>query len=265
MSGLDNPESIIFHEESNSYFISNVNGLPLEKDNNGYITKVNSDGLVIVLRFIQAKEEAGELHAPKGMAIVNNVLYVADVDVVRGYNVDTGAIEKVIDLSAFEPQFLNDITADHEGNLYVSDMDGNQIFKILLRDAPIAYIFKSNELLGKPNGLYFDVFSKTLMVATWESGSVLAIDKEGNITTLKSGLQNLDGIFLDKHGNLFVSSHTEGEIYKISRRGKGRLSLFQTGLKTPADIAYDNVHDEVLVPFMSDNRVTSYSLKSFKR
>ena len=39
-TGLAAPESAYYHEPSNSIFVSNINGQVLEKDGNGYITRI---------------------------------------------------------------------------------------------------------------------------------------------------------------------------------------------------------------------------------
>jgi len=265
VNGLNEPESVIRDSKTGNYYISNLNGAPLEKDNNGYISKVDAQGLVVVLKFIQPVEGQSELHAPKGMAIWEDTLYVSDVDVVRAYDLETGEALRVIPLEPYVPEFLNDVTVDSEGNLYVSDMEANQIFKIDTQHKDQVKIFRSGDALGGPNGLFYNHHNRRLLVAAWDSGEILEVDQKGQIEVLKDGLSNLDGIFIDGQGNVFVSSYTEGEIYKISESGRGRLSLFQTGLQTPADIAYDESTRHVLVPLMMDNRVSSFDISGLEK
>jgi len=219
----------------------------------------------VVLKFIQSKEGVHELHAPKGMAIVDRRLYVSDVDTVRAYDLSTGEPVEVISLAHYEPRFLNDVTADSRGHLYVSDMDGDVIYKIDTRNDHKVSVFRSGDALGKPNGLYFNHHNRHLLVATWGSGEILEIDEKGRIQVLKKGFKNLDGIFMDRNGNLFVSSFTQGEIYKISEGGRGTVRLFRSGLQSPADIAYDSIHQDVLAPFMNENRVSSFDISGLEK
>ena len=95
------------------------------------------------------------------------------------------------------------------------------------------------------------------MVVTWETGSVLEIARAGNIHVLKKDLSTLDGIDYDKRGNIYVSNFQEGEIYQIAFFGRGAISVFLNGLTTPADIAYDRVKDEILIPSTQGNAVAT--------
>ena len=61
-TGLASPESAYYHEASNSIFVSNINGQPLEKNANGYITRIAPSGRVL------AEKWATGLNAPKGFA-----------------------------------------------------------------------------------------------------------------------------------------------------------------------------------------------------
>ena len=80
ISGLESPQSFLADPATNSYFISNVNGDPGVRDNNGFITKLNGNAEVIGFKFIHGGQNDTTLHAPKGMALIDNILYVADVD-----------------------------------------------------------------------------------------------------------------------------------------------------------------------------------------
>jgi DNA-binding beta-propeller fold protein YncE len=95
------------------------------------------------------------------------------------------------------------------------------------------------------------------MVATWGTGQVLEIDRMGNVHVVKRGFEKLDGIDFDKEGNLYVSSFEKGEIYKISRMGRGAVTKTIPGLMTPADISYDKNKDDILVPSMKGNTVST--------
>ena len=61
---LKNPESVAYAPKQNVLFVSNVNGKPDQKDQNGFISKVSpSNGSIIELNWITG------LNAPKGIAI----------------------------------------------------------------------------------------------------------------------------------------------------------------------------------------------------
>lgn len=64
---LKNPESVVYAPKQNLLFVSNINGKPDQKDQNGFISTVSpSNGSIVELNWITG------LNAPKGMAINNN-------------------------------------------------------------------------------------------------------------------------------------------------------------------------------------------------
>ena len=90
ITGLETPNSFIGDPSGKEYFISNINGEPEARDNNGFITKLNTEGKSISLKFIQGGVADIALHAPKGMALVGSILYVADLDQLKGFDKTTG-------------------------------------------------------------------------------------------------------------------------------------------------------------------------------
>src|SRR6185295_7047998 len=110
VTGLSHPESARYDPDLDLWFVANINGDPLAKDNNGFITRLKSDGSIGVLKFAEGGRNGVRLNGPKGMAIVGDTLWVADIDAVRGFNRRTGAEVASVSLSG-QAKFLNDIAA----------------------------------------------------------------------------------------------------------------------------------------------------------
>ncbi len=89
-SVLRQPSAVSFDTAHNAVWVSNLNGPPLLKDNNGFITEFGSDGGVLSPRWATASDK-GTLHAPKGLAVIGERLYVADIDTVRVFDRKTHA------------------------------------------------------------------------------------------------------------------------------------------------------------------------------
>ena len=261
LSNFDSPESMQVDPETGAYYISNVNGEPLVKDGNGYISKVTANGNTVIRKFIGGKPDNPALNAPKGLVISGKNIFVADIDVIKVFEKETGKLTATIDLTPWNVKFLNDLAMDLSGSLYVSDMFTNRIFKIDPRKNQEVKVFKESPQLGSPNGLILNPRSHNLMVVTWDSGQVLEIDPSGRIHVLKRGLKGLDGIDYDTAGNLYVSSFEKGEVYRIPFYGRGALTVFMSGLKTPADISCDRKKGELLVPSFKGNTINTYPLK----
>src|SRR5690242_426460 len=86
LTGFQTPESVLYDADQDVYFVSNINGDPTAADDNGFISRVNPDTQKIELKWIDAAKPDILLNAPKGMAILSGVLYVADLTVVRKFD-----------------------------------------------------------------------------------------------------------------------------------------------------------------------------------
>ena len=262
VQGLKTPESFIADPSTGNYFISNINGGgPGGKDDDGFITKLDKDGKVINLIFVDGKNKDIILNAPKGLDIIGNILYVSDIDFVRGFDKETGKLLHDLDFKAFNPSSLNDLTHDSQGNLYVSDWIGNFIFKIETRNNHKVSVVAKGNTLGGPNGLNIHPKTNKLINVTWETGKVQEIDSSGSIKILVEDkrFKTLDGIDFDNNGNMFVSSFTGGEVYKITPDLK--VDVFLKGLTSPADINIDKKNNLLLIPSFEGNSAKTAVIK----
>ncbi|WP_236587898.1 NHL repeat-containing protein [Marivirga aurantiaca] len=114
-------ESVLFDENNNRLFVSNINGQPLEKNGQGFISILNMDGSIKNLKWITG------LNAPKGMGILDGHLYVTDIDRIVAIDLETAKMVK--EYTPKEAEFLNDITVS-ENAVYISDMGLGMIHKI---------------------------------------------------------------------------------------------------------------------------------------
>ena len=262
VQGLKTPESFIADPSTGNYFISNINGGgPGGKDDDGFITKLDKDGKAINLAFVDGKNKDITLNAPKGLDIIGNVIYVSDIDFVRGFDKETGKLLYDLDFKAFNPSSLNDLTHDSQGNLYVSDWIGNFIFKIETRNNHKVSVVAKGNTLGGPNGLNIHPKTNKLINVTWETGKVQEIDSSGSIKILVEDkrFKTLDGIDFDNNGNMFVSSFTGGEVYKITPDLK--VDVFLKGLTSPADINIDKKNNLLLIPSFEGNSAKTAVIK----
>ncbi|MFN2317953.1 MAG: hypothetical protein ABR551_00505 [Gemmatimonadales bacterium] len=90
-SGFANIGSIFHDGVSDLYFVSNINGGALEEDGNGFVSVVSGDGVVEVPRHVDGAAAGIALHAPKGIAVVDSILYVTDIHTIWRFERNTGA------------------------------------------------------------------------------------------------------------------------------------------------------------------------------
>ena len=135
VQGLSQPEAARYDESQNVYFISNFNGGGNDLDSNGFITKVDAEGNVVEMQFMNGTDEF-PFHAPRGMYIEKESLWVADVTGVHVFDTKTGTHQKFIDFSSFQPGFLNDVSGDGSGSIYVTDTGKPIVYKYFLSHLP---------------------------------------------------------------------------------------------------------------------------------
>ncbi|HEB52872.1 MAG TPA: hypothetical protein ENI87_06430, partial [bacterium] len=87
---LATPESVLYDPASDVWLVSNIAGEPLAKDGNGFIARVSPDD-GSARAWIEGGRNGVTLHAPKGMALLGDDLWVADIDVVRRFDRRSGA------------------------------------------------------------------------------------------------------------------------------------------------------------------------------
>lgn len=263
-TGLATPESVLYDADNDRYIVSNINGKPTEKDNNGFISVLSPDGQVTTLKWIEGGKNKVKLDAPKGLALVKGVLYAADITVVRAFDAKTGA--QKADIPVPGSTFLNDLTSSPDGKIYVSDSGlkaGANGFDPTGTDAvyvidkgKVKPIAKSTEL-GAPNGLLWT--DKGIVVVTFGSGEVYRLDDKGKKQDVsKPPAGALDGV-VGLGDSLLVSSWQASAVY----RGKlgGTFDVVLSDQKSPADIGYDTKRGRVLIPHFLEDTVEAYDLK----
>jgi sugar lactone lactonase YvrE len=269
---LKNPESVAYAPEQNVLFVSNVNGKPTQKDQNGFISKVSSsNGSIIELNWVTG------LNAPKGIAISNNksTLYVSDITDLVEINIDNGKIMKRF--NAPGSSFLNDVVSDNRGNIYVSDTITNTIYKLDTNakdgnNTSSLQAWLQSPQLNSPNGLHVDNNKNRLIVASLgdmskPGGGIEVIDlKNKTITTLgKEGTTSpfggLDGIESDTtETHYYVTDNPAGKVYIVNADGTGYGTLIDLHTKGAADLGFIPSQSTIIIPLMQDNKLVTYKL-----
>jgi DNA-binding beta-propeller fold protein YncE len=255
VTGLRHPAGILVDPPTETYFISNQNGGATERDNNGFITKLNRDGKVVALKFIEGGQHGVTLHAPKGMVLVDRILYVADIDHVRGFDVRSGRPVAEIDFSGFHIDFLAAVATDGAGWLFVADAGTDTIYKINVRHDPRPAVLVQDKTLSGPNGLAVHPSTGALIAVSWNTGRIIEISRTGAVNVLfsnsffNSHFGNLSGVDFDAYGNMYVSDFSQGKILRIDPRL--RIQTIAEFLTTPATVAIDRKNHLILVSYLS--------------
>lgn len=83
-------ESCTYDPERNLIVVMNAGNPQMVEANDGYVSLLNPDGSVHTAKWIGATRDGLTLNHPLGSAIRNGVLYTADIDVVRTFDLATG-------------------------------------------------------------------------------------------------------------------------------------------------------------------------------
>ena len=256
LDGFSNPESVIYDPKLNHLYVSNVNGSPVEKDKNGFISIVSLDGKIIQEKWIIG------LNAPKGLALHGRTLYTADIDELVAIDINSGRI--VSKFKVNDAKFLNDVTASKNGDVYISDMLLNRIH-VLTEDN--FYIWIESSELEAPNGLL--ALENEIILGSWGKMTegftteipghlkrILINDKTIQSIGDGSSVGNLDGVEKDNNEGFYVTDWIKGKLLHIN--GSGEVSEL---LDLPQGSADHEVIIEkklILIPLMMDNKLLSY-------
>lgn len=266
VTGFATPEGVVYDDANDRYLVSNINGKPIDRDNNGFIAVVSPDGKLATERWIAGGTGGVTLHAPKGMAIDKGVLYVADLDVVRTFDLKTGAPKGDIELKG--ASFANDVAADATTHkIYVSDsgmkagkdgFDGTGTDGVWVIEGKSAKVFFASKDLGRPNGLW--VQGKDVYVNFFGSADVAKLDaKKGKLEATVAPAGGGDGLYVAADGTVWSSSWAGSAVFK----GKlgGAFTAAVQNVAAPADFAVDTKRNRLVVPRFNDNAVEIYEMK----
>ncbi len=244
---LRTPESVLFNRDLNILYVANVNQNPWEKDGNGFISKMDLEGNITELDWIEG------LSGPKGMGVYGNTLYIADVDELVIADIESGEITERIPFEG-EPN-VNDITVGDDGSVYISGSASNKIYKYAA--GQLEEIFEGTD--ERFNGLYWE--KERMLLITSGSSQFIEIDwdtKEPRVISENMG--HGDGIAPVGDGGYLTSSWI-GALFYVSPDGEA-TKLLDTEAQSinAADIDYSIEDNLLFLPTFYDNRVKAYRL-----
>jgi sugar lactone lactonase YvrE len=256
--GLAQPESVVEDPATGVIYVSNINGAVMQKDGNGFISRLTADGKMLERQWVKG------LNSPTGLALHDRTLYAADVDQLIEINAASGELLKRYDAKG--AVFLNDVVVDDEGTVYVSDTPMNTIWR--LKDGSFEP-WLANDALNGPNGLL--VQGNTLIVASLgkipsqgqkkELGTLLAVSLDDQkVSKIGKGelIGNLDGLQAIQPGVYLVTDWAQGALYRVDAKGKvDELIDLNQG---SADLSYLPGKKMLLIPMMLDNSLVAYRL-----
>ena len=267
-SGFAVPEAVRYDPELDVYFVSNIDGNPSQKDNRARISVVKAgDTTAAATTLVEGGRGGATLHAPKGLAIVGDTLWVADIDVIRAFDKRTGKTLRTLSPRP-APTFLNDVVAA-DGAVYVTDtgirfdakggMTGgfpNRIYRV--RGDSVAVVLET-PTLENANGIAWDAKGNRFLLAGFGGKQISAWTPGATtLTRIADGPGGYDGLEVLPDGRVLVTSWTDSTVHVIS--ANGTLSPAIRNLSAPADIGIDTKRNVVAVPRFNDGRVEYFRI-----
>lgn len=258
VTGLKTPESVVQMRDGR-IFVSEIN--EFGKDGDGQISVIDHQGKVSV--YVRGLDD------PKGLVVIGDNLFVADKNKIIKVTPDgKSSVYVSADQFTYPPLFLNDLEADLQGNLYVSDSGdilgkggGGAIYKIT-PDGKVKLIIseKQDARIKAPNGLLADDTGNFLLTVDFMTGVLYSLNTQTQqLTDVAEGFGGGDGVVHHSNGNMYVSDWKNGKVFVVDT--KGEVRLVKEAYKAAADIAITKDEAYLLVPDMKAGELDFISLK----
>lgn len=245
---ISTPESVVFDTKSKALYVACINGAPTATNEKSFISKLDLNGKITQLKVTE------NLHAVKGLDVLDGKIYVAEIFKLVEIDAKTGQVLHKYEVP--NATFLNGVSVDKKNKIvYFTDMRSDRLWK--LEKGQLVKVAEGAPL-KTPNGVFFE--NEKLIIGNGD-GKILALDlKTQQYATIAEGMGGLDGILSDGQKGYFATEW-RGKIWHINPEGKTQLLLDTVDAKmNTADIEYIPSQKILLVPTFWKNKVIAYKV-----
>ena len=247
-----------------------------------YVTVMKSadkegDAVIKMLDEGKVSVFAKGLNEPKGIAFTGDYLVTADQ--TRVMKIDSkGNVSILAEKKSFkrEVSFLNDVAVSHDRkSVFVTDMgaiskmfdpdkerslwplESKQskelpaigcVYQITLDGKITDAVSSGQKDVPGPNGVGRSG-KEGLLLGDFFTGNIVRKTAKGKLRVIAKGLRGADAVEPDGKGGIYVSSWTQGKVWKLTENGK-KKELILDGLKSAADLFVDRKAKKLIVPDM---------------
>lgn len=260
------PESTAFDPATGDLYISNLGAYKHMPDIKGFIARLAwNQGTNSVSRQVDIVFSSGsdyDLRAPKALVIDKGLLYVADVDTLRVF--DLASKEQLQAIYIEGAKDLNGMALSPDGLLLITDMLGKSLIEVTLYD-------KGGQRLAEPaikktfiayslNGVTYSQHHDAFILVSWEGEGIFRFS-DGNLTKLDVDrtFGALDGVAVDSDGRIYISHWNGGNGQLIQIEGSATKTIANC-LGGPADLGFGFFDHQLIIPEFTKNRVSYLNL-----
>lgn len=250
LDGFEVPECALPDPARGVTYVSNIESEPdkyWEDDGAGFLSTITRDLQPGTRRWLDTGT-TGIIHSPKGMCLLEGILYFTDNS--RVMRLAAGGVEVLAE--GFEK--ANDLATDG-ANIWVSDTAAGKIFA-LSPDGEKREIPAPDGV----NGITFD--GERMFGVSWDLHEIYELDPGGEKEPTAFGLAghfvNLDGIEVLGDGSFLISDFKGNAVYVVGADRKSIHKLID--ITSPADIGIDRERGLLYVPRFMENKVSIYRL-----
>lgn len=252
-------ESMAYDEARDLYVAVNAGIAQNTIPNDGYVSLVNPDGTTHTLKWIGVDRNGLTLNHPLGSDIVNGLLYVADINVVRWFDMESG--EPRGSVTVEDAQRFNDVEVAEDGTIWATQTGTEEsgTWRVYRIDPEgDASVVVEGAPLARPNGIAFDPDGNVVVVNV-NDNAVLTFSPAGELVRTEHAVDGgNDGLVILDDGTKYVSSVRIGTVSRI-RPGE-EAEVVASGIPSAASMAYDSKRNRLLIPMNNWNAVTIVDL-----
>lgn len=259
---LRQPSAVVVDTVADVYIVANINGTPADRDENGYLSLASPDGEITQPRWVDLSGTNRTMHAPSGMAIRGDSIFVADMDCVRIFGREDG---EDLGFSCLEDvSWLTDVDVGPEGSIFVTDAgyeleDGelvatgtDAVYRLVLTEGQQGATLARGDELGRPAGIA--VGRRGIFVTTLESGEVYRLTPQGDRTDIfPVSDRRFGGIAFLPDGGFAFSSWSDSAIFLVT--GEGQVVRLLEDVPQPGGLAFDPRRNRLVIPLLESNRL----------
>jgi hypothetical protein len=269
--GFSWPSAVLYDRARDVYWVSNLN-LDGPKGA-GFISRLQPDGSLSTLNFIDGRRPGVRLTSPHGLAVSGDTLFVADLSAIRRFDAASG--EPRDSISVADARYLSDVAVAADGSLYVTDVGSDpNLAAVPNEGADAVYqISASGQVsivarrpdLGGPFALLAN--GTGLWIACTGSADLLLLvpgpngGQSPDAGRLHVPGDALRGIAAMPDGTLLISSWGARSVFRGFRDGPFEPVI--KGLESPADLDYDLRRKRLLIPLSTGHALAVFELEPF--